>query len=76
MSSWRARLHSPRIDNVVGIDLASRDVLIAVVRDIKKQLWMLRARLPAAGQVVMSFVLRGFNGRRSDDGDSVASPTR
>jgi starvation-inducible DNA-binding protein len=31
------------------LDLASQDVLIEVVRELEKQLWMLRASLPAGG---------------------------
>jgi starvation-inducible DNA-binding protein len=36
-----------RIDRVGKIDLASQDVLIEVVRDLEKQLWMLRVSLHA-----------------------------
>ena len=36
-----------RMDRLGEIDLASQDVLIEVVRDLEKQLWMLRVSLPA-----------------------------
>jgi starvation-inducible DNA-binding protein len=36
-----------RMDRLGEIDLASQDVLVEVVRDLEKQLWMLRASLPA-----------------------------
>ena len=36
-----------RMDRLGELDLASQDVLIEVVRDLEKQLWMLRASLPA-----------------------------
>jgi starvation-inducible DNA-binding protein len=36
-----------RMDRLGDIDLASQDVLIEVVRDLEKQLWMLRSSLPA-----------------------------
>ena len=36
-----------RMDRLGEIDLASQDVLIEVVRDLEKQLWMLRSSLPA-----------------------------
>jgi len=36
-----------RMDRLGEIDLASQDVLIEVVRQLEKQLWMLRASLPA-----------------------------
>lgn len=36
-----------RMDGLGEIDLASQDVLIDVVRELEKQLWMLRASLPA-----------------------------
>jgi starvation-inducible DNA-binding protein len=35
-----------RMDRLGAIDLASQDVLIEVVRELEKQLWMLRASLP------------------------------
>jgi DNA-binding ferritin-like protein len=36
--------------NWIGdVDLASQDVLIEVVRELEKQVWMLRASLPAEG---------------------------
>jgi starvation-inducible DNA-binding protein len=38
-----------RMDRLGDLDLASQDVLIEVVRDLEKQLWMLRASLPAGG---------------------------
>jgi starvation-inducible DNA-binding protein len=38
-----------RMDRLGEIDLASQDVLIEVVRELEKQLWMLRASLPAGG---------------------------
>lgn len=37
-----------RMDRLGDLDLASQDVLIEVVRELEKQLWMLRASLPAA----------------------------
>lgn len=37
-----------RMDRLGDLDLASQDVLIEVVRELDKQLWMLRASLPAA----------------------------
>jgi starvation-inducible DNA-binding protein len=36
-----------RMDRLGEIDLASQDVLVEVVRELEKQLWMLRASLPA-----------------------------
>jgi starvation-inducible DNA-binding protein len=36
-----------RMDRVGEIDVASQDVLIEVVRELEKQLWMLRSSLPA-----------------------------
>ena len=36
-----------RMDRLGEIDLVSQDVLIDVVRDLEKQLWMLRVSLPA-----------------------------
>jgi starvation-inducible DNA-binding protein len=36
-----------RMDRTGEVDLASQDVLIEVVRELEKQLWMLRASLPA-----------------------------
>ena len=39
-----------RMDRLGEIDLASQDVLIEVVRDVEKQLWMLRASLPAGAR--------------------------
>jgi starvation-inducible DNA-binding protein len=38
-----------RMDRLGELDLASQDVLIEVQRELEKQLWMLRASLPAAG---------------------------
>ncbi len=38
-----------RMDRLGDIDLASQDVLVDVVRELEKQLWMLRVSLP--GQV-------------------------
>jgi starvation-inducible DNA-binding protein len=38
-----------RMDRLEELDLASQDVLIEVVRELEKQLWMLRASLPAGG---------------------------
>ena len=35
-----------RMDRVGEIDAASQDVLIDVVRELEKQLWMMRAQLP------------------------------
>jgi starvation-inducible DNA-binding protein len=36
-----------RMDRLAEIDLASQDVLVEVVRELEKQLWMLRSSLPA-----------------------------
>jgi starvation-inducible DNA-binding protein len=36
-----------RMDRLGEIDVASQDVLIEVVRELEKQLWMLRVSLPA-----------------------------
>ena len=36
-----------RMDHLGDIDLASQDVLIEVVRELEKQLWMLRVSMPA-----------------------------
>lgn len=38
-----------RMDRLGDLDLASQDVLIEVVRALEKQLWMVRASLPAGG---------------------------
>jgi len=38
-----------RMDRLGEIDLASQDVLIEVVRELEKQLWMLRSSLPGEG---------------------------
>jgi starvation-inducible DNA-binding protein len=38
-----------RMDRLGEIDLASQDVVIEVVRELEKQLWMLRASLPGGG---------------------------
>jgi starvation-inducible DNA-binding protein len=38
-----------RMERLGELDLASQDVLIEVVRQLEKQLWMLRASLPAGG---------------------------
>ena len=37
-----------RMDRLGDVDLASQDVLVEVVRELEKQLWMLRVSLPAA----------------------------
>ena len=37
-----------RMDRLGELDLVSQDVLIEVVRDLEKQLWMVRVSLPAA----------------------------
>jgi starvation-inducible DNA-binding protein len=37
-----------RMDRLGELDLASQDVLVEVTRELEKQLWMLRASLPAA----------------------------
>ena len=37
-----------RMDQLGEIDLASQDVLVEVVRELEKQLWMLRSSLPAS----------------------------
>jgi starvation-inducible DNA-binding protein len=36
-----------RMDRLGNLDLASQDVLVEVVRELEKQLWMIRASLPA-----------------------------
>jgi starvation-inducible DNA-binding protein len=38
-----------RMDRLGTLDAASQDVLIAVVRELEQQLWMIRAQLPQAG---------------------------
>jgi starvation-inducible DNA-binding protein len=38
-----------RMDRLGDLDLASQDVVIEVVRELEKQLWMVRAQLPAKG---------------------------
>jgi starvation-inducible DNA-binding protein len=38
-----------RMDRLGELDLASQDVLVEVIRELEKQLWMLRASLPAGG---------------------------
>jgi starvation-inducible DNA-binding protein len=38
-----------RMDRLGELDAASQDVLIEVVRELEKQLWMVRAQLPAYG---------------------------
>ncbi|HZE06154.1 MAG TPA: hypothetical protein VE127_13075, partial [Solirubrobacteraceae bacterium] len=38
-----------RMDRLGEIDLPSQDVLIDVVRELEKQLWMLRVSLPGGG---------------------------
>jgi starvation-inducible DNA-binding protein len=38
-----------RMDRLGELDLASQDVLIEVVRELEKQLWMLRSSLPGGG---------------------------
>jgi starvation-inducible DNA-binding protein len=35
-----------RMDRLGDLDLASQDVLVEVIRELEKQLWMLRASLP------------------------------
>jgi starvation-inducible DNA-binding protein len=37
-----------RMDRLGELDLASQDVLVEVVRELEKELWMLRVSLPAA----------------------------
>jgi starvation-inducible DNA-binding protein len=37
-----------RMERLAELDLASQDVLIEVVRELEKQLWMLRASLPSS----------------------------
>jgi len=37
-----------RMDRLGDLDLASQDVLVEVVRELEKQLWMIRRSLPAA----------------------------
>jgi len=39
-----------RMDRLGELDLASQDVLVEVVRELEKQLWMLRASLPGTGE--------------------------
>jgi starvation-inducible DNA-binding protein len=36
-----------RMDRLAELDLASQDVLVEVIRELEKQLWMLRVSLPA-----------------------------
>jgi DNA-binding ferritin-like protein len=36
------------MDRLGQLDLVSQDVLVEVVRELEKQLWMLRAASPAA----------------------------
>jgi starvation-inducible DNA-binding protein len=38
-----------RMDRLGELDLVSQDVLVEVLRELEKQLWMLRASLPAGG---------------------------
>lgn len=38
-----------RMDRLADLDLPSQDVLVEVVRELEKQLWMLRSALPAGG---------------------------
>jgi starvation-inducible DNA-binding protein len=38
-----------RMDRLGEIDVASQDVLVEVVRELEKELWMLRVSLPARG---------------------------
>jgi starvation-inducible DNA-binding protein len=38
-----------RMDRLGGLDAVSQDVLIETVRELEKQLWMLRASLPTGG---------------------------
>ena len=38
-----------RIDRLGELDVASQDVLIEVLRELEKQLWMIRAQLPQGG---------------------------
>jgi starvation-inducible DNA-binding protein len=38
-----------RMDRLGEIDAASQDVVIEVLRELEKQLWMLRAQFPSAG---------------------------
>ena len=40
-------LLSSRMDRLGDLDLASQDVLVEVIRELEKQLWMLRVSLPA-----------------------------
>jgi len=35
------------MDRLGEIDLASQDVLVEVIRELEKQLWMIRVSLPA-----------------------------
>jgi starvation-inducible DNA-binding protein len=37
-----------RMDRLGDLDLASQDVLVEIIRELEKQLWMLRASLPAS----------------------------
>jgi starvation-inducible DNA-binding protein len=36
-----------RMDHLGDVDLASQDVLVEVIRELEKQLWMIRVSLPA-----------------------------
>jgi starvation-inducible DNA-binding protein len=48
LSEVTARIRT-RMDRLGELDLASQDVLVEVVRELEKQLWMLRPSLPASG---------------------------
>jgi starvation-inducible DNA-binding protein len=38
-----------RMERLGELDLVSQDILIEIIRELEKQLWLLRASLPAAG---------------------------
>jgi starvation-inducible DNA-binding protein len=38
-----------RMDRLGEIDAASQDVVIEVLRELEKQLWMIRSQYPVAG---------------------------
>ena len=60
------------MDRLGEIDAASQDVVIEVLRELEKQLWMVRAQFGHAVSGLMSPVSRGFPGRRRP----VADPSR
>ena len=59
------------MDRLGELDAASQDVVIEVLRALEQQLWMVRVQL---GGALMSFVSRGFHGRRRPDVDPARVP--